>query len=92
MILSLFQAATEPIMKAAQTEAEFYQGQPITWALLAIIFTLGTMMYKDLKNDNKKTMKRANTHGHEIRVECDNKSCKARVDIKGVLINPGEHE
>jgi len=85
MIPSILQAAVAPVVQAAQTEAEFYQGQPITWALLGVIGVLGSGMYLDLK----RSIDRLWHHGHSLKVECSNDKCHASADTEGVVTKEG---
>ena len=82
MLYALFQA----IAVQATREAEFYQGQPITWALLIIIGGLVGVMYADLKRELSKLW----GHGHGISIECHNKACDAKAATEGVMTKEGK--
>ena len=62
---------------------------PITWGLLGIIGSLGGILYYDLKRAINTAMTRANSHGHRVRITCENKGCKAEAETRGVLLPEG---
>ncbi len=73
-------AAVEIIEKAATREADFYQGQPITWALLGLLLALVVYVHRQ----QTKNIEKLWGHGHKIKttVTCGNHSCNPVISVE----------